>query len=56
MKELLSKLSSNKNGLSVQEANQRLQKYGPNEIIEKKQILLLNLLDIFGVLYHGLLK
>ena len=36
MKELLSKLSSNKNGLSVQEANQRLQKYGPNEIIEKK--------------------
>ena len=34
--ELLSKLSSNKNGLSNSEAKNRLQDYGLNEIIEQK--------------------
>ncbi len=34
--ELLKKLSSSKKGLSVSEARERIQQYGPNEILEKK--------------------
>ncbi|HPA97264.1 MAG: plasma-membrane proton-efflux P-type ATPase [Methanothrix sp.] len=34
--DLMSKLSSNENGLSNQEAEARGQKYGPNEILEEK--------------------
>jgi H+-transporting ATPase len=34
--ELLDKLSTSKKGISSSEAKDRLQKYGPNEIIEKK--------------------
>ncbi len=36
LKELLDKLSSNKNGLSSEDAEKRLQDYGLNEITEKK--------------------
>ncbi len=40
--DLISKLSSDKKGLSLSDAKERLQKYGPNEITEKKVNPLLN--------------
>ena len=36
--ELLDKLATSKNGLSSSDAKNRLQKYGPNEIPEKKKL------------------
>lgn len=45
--ELYAKLSSNEKGLSSQEASNRLQKYGPNEIPEKKKSTLLKFLANF---------
>jgi len=36
IKKLLTELSANDKGLSSSEATDRLQKYGPNEIREKK--------------------
>jgi H+-transporting ATPase len=44
---LMEKLSSTKDGLSVKESADRLQVYGPNEIIEKKVSPLLKLLSNF---------
>jgi H+-transporting ATPase len=45
--ELLSKLSTSKNGLSSSEAEKRLQQYGPNEIPEKKVNPFLKFLSYF---------
>jgi H+-transporting ATPase len=45
--DLVSKLSSGKKGLSSSEAKERLQKYGPNEITEKKVNPLLKFLSYF---------
>jgi H+-transporting ATPase len=45
--ELYEKLSTNKRGLTSQEANSRLQKYGPNEIPEKKKSTILKFLGNF---------
>jgi H+-transporting ATPase len=45
--ELLSRLSATKEGLSSQEAQKRLQQYGPNEIPEKKENPLLKFLSYF---------
>jgi len=47
LKELLSKLSSSKKGLSNSEAQKRLQEYGPNEISEKKVNPLIKFLKYF---------
>ena len=47
IEELLKKLSADKNGLSASVAKDRLQKYGYNEITEKKESLLLKLLSFF---------
>ncbi|NQE52344.1 hypothetical protein C5S29_02040 [ANME-1 cluster archaeon GoMg3.2] len=53
IEELLKKLSADKNGLSASVAKDRLQKYGYNEITEKKESLLLKLLSFSGVLFPG---
>jgi H+-transporting ATPase len=45
--ELLSKLSSSKNGISSSETEKRLQQYGPNEIPEKKANPLIKFLTYF---------
>ncbi len=45
--DLIAKLSSNKNGLSSSEAVERLQKYGSNEITEKKANPLIKFLGYF---------
>ncbi len=45
--EIYSRLSSNKNGLTSQEANNRLQKFGRNEIPEKKKSPFLKFLTNF---------
>ena len=45
--EIYKKLSVNKRGLTTQEANNRFQKYGPNEIPEKKKSTLLKFLSNF---------
>ncbi len=45
--ELVSRLSASKEGLSSQEAQTRLQQYGPNEIPEKKENPLLKFLSYF---------
>jgi H+-transporting ATPase len=47
LEELLKKISSNKKGLSSSQARQRLQKYGPNEISEKKVNPLIKFLKYF---------
>ena len=47
IEELLKKLSADKKGLSASESKDRLQKYGYNEITEKKESLLLKLLSFF---------
>ncbi|AKB28213.1 Lead, cadmium, zinc and mercury transporting ATPase [Methanosarcina siciliae T4/M] len=45
--ELLEKLSSSERGLTDSEAKERLQKYGPNEITEKKTSALVKFLSYF---------
>jgi H+-transporting ATPase len=45
--DLYDKLATNENGLSSSEALNRLEKYGPNEIPEKKESLLLKFLKNF---------
>lgn len=45
--DLFSKLSSSKKGISSQEAKERLSKYGPNEITEKKVSPVLKFLGYF---------
>ncbi|KKG15650.1 metal ABC transporter ATPase [Methanosarcina sp. 2.H.T.1A.6] len=45
--ELLEKLSSSERGLTDSEAKERLQKYGPNEITEKKTSVIVKLLGYF---------
>jgi H+-transporting ATPase len=45
--ELMQQLDTSKDGLSRQEAEKRLQKYGSNEIVEKKRNPLLKLLNYF---------
>jgi len=45
--EIFKQFSSSKSGLSSQDAKVRLDKYGPNEIIEKKVNLLLKFLGYF---------
>jgi H+-transporting ATPase len=47
LEELFQKLSSTAQGLTSSEANDRLQRYGYNEIVEKKKSLLLKLLSYF---------
>ena len=46
--EVYSQLSTNEKGLNKKEAEERLEKYGYNEIPEKKESP-----KIFGVLFHG---
>ena len=45
--ELLQKLSASERGLSSSEADQRLQQYGPNEIVEKKRNPILKFFTYF---------
>jgi H+-transporting ATPase len=47
VKELLSRLESNENGLSAEEAKKRLDEYGTNEIPEKRQNPVLKFLKYF---------
>ncbi|RCV65439.1 H+-transporting ATPase [Methanophagales archaeon] len=47
IEELLKKLSADKNGLSASEAKDRLQKYGYNEITEKKVSPVVKILSYF---------
>lgn len=44
LQEMMSKLSSSETGLSSEEAKKRLEKYGPNEIADKKENLAIKLL------------
>ena len=45
--DIYNRLSTNEQGLTTQEAVNRLQKYGPNEIPEKKKSTLLKFLSNF---------
>ena len=45
--ELLQQLSASEKGLSSSEADQRLQQYGPNEIVEKKRNSILKFFTYF---------
>jgi H+-transporting ATPase len=45
--ELMNKLSSSKGGISEQEAKNRLQQYGPNEITKKRESKLTKFLKYF---------
>ena len=45
--QILASLSSNKNGLSTSQVNERLERFGPNEIPEKKKSPLLSFLKNF---------
>ena len=53
MSELQAKLGTSPDGLSQAEAQQRLTRYGYNEIAEKKSILFLNFSPISGGPFPG---
>ncbi len=54
--QLLEKLVASRNGLSSPEASQRLQQYGPNEIVEKKRSRIRSFLQYFWGPIPGMIE